>query len=105
MLPYNIQPCDNLNVCPAARMWPYITEAGERQARAMLPDMLQQNKPTWMTTLKLDQSVSLPYWQPLPHTAFKHTELGQHGIHLVYMCHHNNQTERHCSCAYASAAN
>lgn len=49
---------DNCDVCAAARMWPYITEAGERQARAMLPDMLQQNKPTWMTTLKLDQSVS-----------------------------------------------
>lgn len=54
-----LQPlCNNLSACAAARMWPYITEAGERQARAMLPDMLQQNKPTWMTTLKLDQSVS-----------------------------------------------
>lgn len=50
---------DNCDMCAAARMWPYITEAGERQARAMLPDMLQQNKPTWMTTLKLDQSVSI----------------------------------------------
>ncbi|KAL3133562.1 hypothetical protein ABBQ38_007410 [Trebouxia sp. C0009 RCD-2024] len=38
-----------------ARMWPYITEAGERQAKAMLPDMLAQNKPTWMTQLKLQE--------------------------------------------------
>ena len=35
----------------AARMWPYITEAGEWQAKALLPDMLAQNKPTWMTKL------------------------------------------------------
>lgn len=36
-----------------ARMWPYITAAAEKQAKEMLPDMLQENKPTWMTTLKL----------------------------------------------------
>jgi hypothetical protein len=36
-------------------MWPYITEAGEKKARAMLPDMLDMNKPTWMTTLKLNE--------------------------------------------------
>lgn len=40
-------------VCRAARMWPYITEAGERQAKALLPGMLAENKPTWMTTLEL----------------------------------------------------
>ena len=45
-------------MCGAARMWPYITEAAERQAKAQLPDMLEQNKPTWMTQLKLHQSVS-----------------------------------------------
>ena len=44
---------------PAARMWPYITEAGERKARDMLPDMLDKNKPTWMTTLKLNECVFL----------------------------------------------
>ncbi|KAL0035901.1 hypothetical protein WJX77_007130 [Trebouxia sp. C0004] len=36
-----------------ARMWPYITAAAEKQAKEMLPDMLEENKPTWMTTLKL----------------------------------------------------
>lgn len=39
----------------AARMWPYITEAGERQAKAMLPGMLAENKPTWMTKLELNE--------------------------------------------------
>lgn len=39
--------------CGAARMWPYITAAAEKQAKEMLPDLLDQNKPTWMTTLKL----------------------------------------------------
>lgn len=38
----------------AARMWPYISEAGERQAKAMLPEMLAENKPTWMTQLELN---------------------------------------------------
>ena len=42
-----------LCMCAAARMWPYITEAGERQAKAMLPGMLAENKPTWMTKLEL----------------------------------------------------
>ena len=57
VLQQDIQFVNSLIVCAAARMWPYVTEAGERKAKAMLPDMLQQNKPTWMTTLKLDQSV------------------------------------------------
>ena len=39
----------------AARMWPYITEAAEREAKAMLPDMLKENKPTWMTKLELHE--------------------------------------------------
>jgi hypothetical protein len=33
-------------------MWPYITAAAEKQAKEMLPDMLEENKPTWMITLK-----------------------------------------------------
>jgi hypothetical protein len=40
-------------------MWPYLTEAGEKKARAMLPDMLDKNKPTWMTTLKLNEYAPL----------------------------------------------
>jgi len=47
--------CSHVPCLPAARMWPYITEAGEKKARAMLPDMLDKNKPTWMTTLKLNE--------------------------------------------------
>ncbi len=45
--------CATLLCCCAARMWPYITAAAEKQAKEMLPDMLEENKPTWMTTLKL----------------------------------------------------
>ncbi|KAK9813440.1 hypothetical protein WJX73_009259 [Symbiochloris irregularis] len=37
-----------------ACMWPNISEAMEKVAKEMLPDMLQQNKPTWMTKLGLD---------------------------------------------------
>lgn len=38
----------------AACMWPNMSEAMEQVAKDMLPDMLDQNKPTWMTKLSLD---------------------------------------------------
>lgn len=52
-----VHPFDTYLCMVAARMWPYITEAAEKQAKAMLPEMLEQNKPTWMTTLKLHKWV------------------------------------------------
>ena len=58
ILLHDIRACVHSSpACSAARMWPYITEAGERKAKAMLPDLLKENKPTWMTKLELDQSV------------------------------------------------
>lgn len=48
----------------AACMWPNMSEAMEKVAKEMLPDMLQQNKPTWMTELSLDTyaRLFLPAW-------------------------------------------
>ena len=37
----------------AVHMWPQLSAAAEKLAWEMLPDMLDQNKPTWMTSLKL----------------------------------------------------
>ncbi len=45
--------CASLACCSAARMWPFITAAAEKQAKEMLPDMLEESKPMWMTTLKM----------------------------------------------------
>lgn len=36
-----------------ALMWPYITAGAEKMVWEMLPPMLEQNKPTWMTDLSL----------------------------------------------------
>ncbi|KAK9800178.1 hypothetical protein WJX73_004159 [Symbiochloris irregularis] len=38
-----------------ALMWPYISAGAEKQVWEMIPAMLEQNKPTWMTTLALKQ--------------------------------------------------
>eukprot|EP00877_Chromochloris_zofingiensis_P010136 jgi/Chrzof1/5376/Cz16g00170.t1 len=36
-------------------MWPYLSSTIQKQVWAMLPDMLQQSKPKWITTLDLQK--------------------------------------------------
>lgn len=38
-----------------ALLWPYASNAGEKQAMAMLPDLLNQSKPSWMTELRITE--------------------------------------------------
>ena len=41
-------------------MWPYVTAGSEKMVWQMLPPMLQQQKPTWMTKLELKTCVLVP---------------------------------------------
>lgn len=51
----------------AALMWPYITAGAEKMVWEMLPPMLEQNKPTWMTDLSLKKS-ALPSCSHVDHS-------------------------------------
>lgn len=43
---------------PAAKMWPYVTEAVNKEAKCQLPPLIAASKPTWMGKIELQKCAS-----------------------------------------------
>lgn len=50
--PNSVRWTEGLHRC-ADKMWPYVTEAVNKEAAVQLPDLIKASKPTWMGAIDL----------------------------------------------------